>query len=771
MSCMKTDQILEKLTIVPLYVAAVLLPSFFLPITTEWLEWNKYYLLGILVVISLLAWLGRGLVTKKLVFVRSPLDIPFLALWVVMLVSSILAKDRIVAFFGPADNVSWSFLALTFYLLAAFLVRSSVRGERELGRFLELLGIGVGLTALYFWLGRINLLGWLEGPRSNPAAGLNLSFGVLQVLLFILALGALLQTKLERSRMILWGALAALAFITITALGFPKIWLIATVGLFILLVLAIPRLGQVRYPIVSVAMVAFVLALVFWILGTPKFLTVSTGLEVTLAQGRSLQITADTLREGVKPLLFGSGPGTFVYDFSAHRSETFNDNIFWSTRFSRPGASSYQILAETGALGALAAIVLFLVGLGSVLQMWSKKRLGGVTSELGTPLAAAWITSLVALFFVNYGTTLWFTFFTLLTLLVLAGAQAGAVREREAVLSLKTTPQYALATSFMYIVVIALVVVGGIFLGRFYGADVLAGKAAEVRTVSKFEESEALLARAMTLDPYRARYALGLANTYLRHAEALSRGSSPDRERIGALVANAINASRKATTLAPLSVASWEQLATIYANARVFAKEANEWVINALGEAIRLESTNPRLYAQRGITYRLIEGKGAEAKADFERAVELKADYAPAHYQLSVLFEQGNELDAAIQSAARAAQIASRDINAQFNLARLLYNRNGEGDWDAAERLYRRSLTINKDHANTLYALGVLLERKGEYVEAANTYERVLELDPNAVVVRERLNNLPEGTPRKVNPEPVEEGEVTDLEAEEAAGE
>lgn len=764
---MKTDQILEKLTVMPLYVAVVLLPSFFLPITTEWLEWNKYYLLGILVVISLLAWLGRGLINKKLVFVRSPLDLPLLALWIVMLVSAILAKDRIVAFFGPADNVSWSFLALTFYLLAAFLLRLSIRGERELGRFLELLGIGVGLTALYFWLGRIGMLGWLGGPRFNSVSSLNLSFGVLQVLLFILALGVLMQTKLERSRMILWGVLAALSFITITTLGFPKIWLIATVGLFLLLVLAIPRLGQVRYPIVSVAMIAFVLALVFWILGTPKFLTVSTGVEVTLSQGRSLQIATDTLREGIKPLLFGSGPGTFVYDFSAHRSASLNGNIFWSTRFSRPGASSYQILAETGVLGAVAAIVLFLVGLGSVLQMWSKKRIGGAVSlGLGTPLAAAWITSLVALFLVNYGTTLWFIFFTLLTLLVLAGVQAGAVSEREVVFSMKTTPQYALATSFVYIIVIALVVVGGIFLGRFYGADVFAGKAAAARTVNKFEESEALFTRAMTLDPYRARYALGLANSYLRHAGALSREPAPDRERIGALVANAINASRKATTLAPLSVASWEQLATMYSSARAFAKEATTWVIGALDEAIKLEATNPRLYAQRGIAYRLSEGKGAEAKADFERAVELKPDYAPAHYQLSILHEQANELDAAIQSAVRAAQIASRDINAQFNLARLLYNRNGEGDWEVAERLYRRILTINKDHANTLYSLGVLLERKGDTAGAAALYEHVLTLDPNATVVRERLNNLPEGTPRSVGAEPVEEAEVADEEAE-----
>lgn len=765
---MKTEQILEKITVIPLYIIAVLLPSFFLPITSEWLEWNKHYLLGILVVVSLLAWLARGLITKKLTILRSPLDFPLLAWWVVVLVSSILAKDRIVAFFGPTTNVSWGFLALTFYILGALLILWNLREELQLGRFVDLLGIGLGLSALYFWSNRLGLTEWFQSPV-NPASELQLPFGVLHVLLLVLALGVLMVPRLERRRTVLWGVLAGLSFITIVTLGFPRLWLAAAIGFFVLLVLTFPRLGQVRYPVVSLAMVGFVLALVFFILGTPQFLTVRSNPEVTLATRVSLQITVDTLKEGIIPLLFGTGPGTFVYSFSAHRPETFNASTLWSVRFLRPGAGSYQVLSETGVLGGLALVVVLLVGLGTVLQMWSRRKmLGGssISAGLGTPLAAAWVTAVIMLFLLNFGTTLWVTFFLLLALLVAAGSQTGTVSTRETLLSFKTTPQYALATSFIYIVVVALVVIGGIFLGRFYGADVLAMQAVRAQVRGDFPKAEVLLAAAVNLDPYRARYELARANAYLQHAAVSSREPQPNREQVGALVANAIGASRRATQLAPLSVASWEQLATMYANARVFAREANEWVINTLGEAITLEPTNPRLYARRGIAYRFIDGKGVEAKADFERAIELKADYAPAHYQLSILLEQGNELDAAIQAAARAAQVASHDINAQFNLARLLYNRNGEGDWDAAERLYRRTLTINKDHANTLYALGVLLERKGEYAAAAEIYEQVLELDPTAAVVRERLDKLPEGTPRRVTPEPVEEGEVAEEETE-----
>lgn len=778
---MKAEQILEKVTIVPLYIAAVIIPLFFLPITSEWLEWNKHYLLGVLVVISLLAWLARGLITKKLTIIKSPLDIPLVIWWVVVFVSAILAKDRIVAFFGPASNVSWSFLALTFYGLFSFLMLWNIRTERAVTRFIDLVGIGLGLTSIYFWLNQFGLFSWFASPEWNSVAGLNIQFGVLQVLLLVLALGILMIPKIKAElgakRDLLWGILATLAFITILALGFQKIWIAAAIGLFLLLLLSFPRLGQVRYPIVSLAMVAFVISLIFLILGTPRFLTMQTNTEITLAQTRSFQIGVDTLKEGIVPLLFGSGPGTFVYDFSTHRPESFNLNAVWNVRFSRPGASSQQLLAETGVLGSLAALGFFLIGLGTVLHGWVRRK-GGRTAVgssgpaltgLSAALAATWMTSLVMLFFVAYGTVLWLFFFVFLALMVLVGQLLGIVSAKEFVLSMKTTPQYALITSFVYIVVVAAVVVGGVFLARFYTADVLAVRAASAQVRGDFEQAERLLIKATQLDSYRARYQLRLANTYLRHAAMESRTNEPDRSRMGVLVGNAINASRRSTALAPLSVASWEQLSSMYANARPFAAEANSWVVAALDEAIQLEPTNPRLYARRGVAYRLDPEKSAEAKADFEKAIELKVNYAPAYHQLSILLEKEGDVDGAISTAASTAQIASRDIAAQFNLARLLYNRGQENDWLGAERLYRNILNLNGDHANTLYALGILLERQGKLAEAAGMYERALELDPDSQVVIERLRNLPEGTPRSVEPGPIEDEEVG--EEEEQTGE
>ncbi|MBI4280655.1 tetratricopeptide repeat protein [Candidatus Uhrbacteria bacterium] len=783
---MKIEKILQAITFWSLTITALILPLFFLPITTEWLEWNKHYLLGLAVVIALLAWLGQGMVTKKLTIGRSPLDVPFGIWWLLLLVAAILSKDRLVSFFGLSENVSGGFLSVTFLLFYAFLVISNVKGER-IYRFLMFLGMGGGLAAVYFWLGRLGAFGavsrWV--PRWNPTTDLNAHFGIAMVLALVFSLGILLVPRLGRNRSLFWSVLAGLFLITVVAIGFKTMWIALGVGCFLLLLFALPRMGEVRQALLSLFMVLFVLSIVFAVIGTPSFLTVRTPTEITLAQARSFQITVDTLKEGVLRTLFGSGPDTFIHSFTEHRPVSYNLSPTWAIRFSRPAASSYQILGGAGILGTIAFLVVMLVGMGAVLQGWQKSggglftkirrkvaaaTEGNLASSEGVTVffavAAAWLTSLVMLFLVAYSMTLWFLFFTLLALLPTVGVWAGLLPERARDLSLKATPQYALATSFVYVVIVAVVALGGIFLGRFYAGEVLAVKAIRAAGRQDFDQAERQLQKAMILNPYRPEYPLRLARVFLQQAAVESRKEKPDVPGVGLLVGKAINSSLRATKLSPRSAGTWEQLAQMYANARPFSREANGWVINSLNQAIEIEPMNARLYLSRGNIYRA-DKKLTEAEADARKAVELKANYASAHYALSVILEQKKDLGGAVEAARAAVRSAPRAIDAQFNLGRLLYNRNAEGDEKEAEAVFRRILAKNKDYANALFSLGLLLERQDKIAEARAFYERVAELDPLNTDIKDRLRRLGSAVPSLVEPEPEELPE----EEETAAGE
>ncbi len=748
----KPERIFEGINAWALYLIALLLPSFFLPITSDWLEWNKHYLLGILVIVALLAWLTQGLFTKKLTITRTPFDLPLAIFWVVLLIASILSKDRIVSFFGAADNVSTGFLAFTFYSLLALLVASSVRTERMLSRLVFFLGIGGGATALYFWLARFGLFKvWGNYLPQNEVSSLLSHFGVTMAILATLALGVLLMRSIRGAQLVTWTVIALLSVVTMTAIGYQVIWIAGAIGFFLLLVLSFSRLEEVRYPVVSLIMVFFVGSLVFLILGVPSFLTVSTATEITIGHRISLQMTFDTLKEGTRRLFFGSGPGTFVYDFSTHRPASFNLNPVWNYRFPSPAGSSYDLLATSGILGALSFILILLVGAGTVLAGWVKRGASKLKSTGGNgfffALAAVWLTLAIMLFIIPFGTTFWTYFFVTLALLPITLELAGIAPVKNFTLSLKASPQYALATSFIYIVVMTAVVLGGVFLGRFYAADVLAVQSARAASSRQFDRAENLLVKTLTLNPYRFAYDIQSAQTLLGDASVESQKEKPDGARIGTLFGAAINISRRAANIAPLDVRAWEQLSTLYADARPISKEANGWAITSLNEAIKLEPTNPQFYMNRAIAYG-IDTKNDEAEADVRKAIELKSDFAQAHYQLSLVLEAKKDLDGSVKEAVTAVQLAPQALDAQLNLGRMLVNRNKEGDWTNAEQVFRGILSVNKDYANALYSLGLLLEKEGKIDSARTQFRRVLELDPSNKEVQNHLDNMG-GTPKK----------------------
>src|SRR3989338_3700109 len=108
---------LRRLTSTLLYIVVFLMPLFFLPFTVEALEFNKYYLLYICVFLALLSWISRSVIQKTFIFKRTPLDIPLVVLWFILIVTSIVSQDRYISFFGDFTLTSINFLNATALIL------------------------------------------------------------------------------------------------------------------------------------------------------------------------------------------------------------------------------------------------------------------------------------------------------------------------------------------------------------------------------------------------------------------------------------------------------------------------------------------------------------------------------------------------------------------------------------------------------------------------------------------------------------------------------
>ena len=752
-----------------------MVPIFALPFTSELVDFNKQFLLYALVTLGILSWLGGAILEKKLDLRTSALDIPLGLFWLFALVSSLISKDRIMSFWGDWSALSWGFVPLTFYILFYFLVVNNIREAKQFKTAAILLGASALAAILYFINWRFGIISLKNSiaPAWNTVSGLTSLFGIFLDFIIVLAMAFLLEKKRRRWGItnIFWMVVGLLSFWVVLMIGFKSVWAILAVSIFLLLVFAISRLEEIRITLVTVAFTILVLSLLFTFLGVPKFLAAPLPLEVSLSPGVSWDIARDNLTSGFKTFLFGSGPSTFIYDFSSFRPETFNNNFAWNTRFTRPYDAALDILSGHGILGIIFFVATALAVLGVLFFMWlgrpQKKLLRKLMSAgdsvfheravdadadvggddegvftLFIGFATIWLVSLIGLFVISFSTIHWFIFFLSLGLALSAGSLFSKFGIRTFHISLQTSPQYTLVSSFSFILVITAIIVLGTYLGRFYVGEVAYAKG--LRLSAAAENMDLVIQKlgsAIELNSTRAPYHLTLAQAYITRGNIEFGKSQPNVNLITSLLASAVNEARAATDLSPANVANWDFLATMYFNARSLSPNANAFAAAALERAVTLEKTNPTLHLSLGNAKMLAKDLKA-AREQFEEAVRLKPDYVLAYADLSVLDESEGKLNEAIEHMAIAAQLSQNDPTPIFQLGRLYYNRGKSDDLARAEQLFAISIQMNPNYSDALWSLGLLYERWGRTSDALSLYRRVQTLNPGNTDVAKKVRNL-----------------------------
>jgi tetratricopeptide (TPR) repeat protein len=674
-----------------------------------------------------------------------------------------------LSFWGDFSILSNSFFSFFFYILFYFLVLNNVDSIKKVSRLLITLSISAVVSVAYFAIQVFNILPWknLPIPRWTLTSDLPSHFGYFLVVALI-ALFSVVMTKTYKFFTLknILGILGTLVILGgLVMLGFKSVWLVTAISIFLLLVFSLSRIEEVYVPWVSISFGVLIVSILFILLGTPRVFTAELPTEVALSPGVSWKVSTSALSENLKSFLFGSGPSTFVYDFSAHRPEIFNSNFAWSLRFSKPYCSAMDLLANTGLLGMIAWVAFILVAIGTFFVTWfirnlrlKKKTLEKIsdfmhlTEETGDTYAhtvfsgmtTVWLTLLVSFFLITFTTVHWVMFFLFLALAVLVGTDFASDSKQKWELSLKTSPQYTLVASFVYILIFALIIVLVIFLGRFYAAEVYKGSAVKYTSVGNHTKAAAAMFRAATLNPSYSKYYLDLASAYIGMATVESQRPQPNQQTIANLVASAVNQAREATRLAPNDAAGWDFLASMYATARPLSQNANDFVIAALQKAIELEKTNPRLYLELGRA-KVLQKDLKGSREALEKAIALKSNYVLGYSVLSQLDEVEGRSNEAIEHMSVAAALSPNDPTLLYNLGRLYYNRAQQDDLVRAEQLYGLALNLNPNYADALWSLGVLYERQGKTSAALQLYRQVERLNPENMDVKKKINRLTGG--------------------------
>ena len=174
---------------------------------------------------------------------------------------------------------------------------------------------------------------------------------------------------------------------------------------------------------------------------------------------------------------------------------------------------------------------------------------------------------------------------------------------------------------------------------------------------------------------------------------------------------------------------------THYAAGRVFEQQGSpEKAIEQYRKAIAVSHEFTGAYSRLGLMYS-ITGRHEEAAAAFERAVALKPTSAVLRNNLGFELLYVERWDEAERHLREAARINPRFGHAHVNLGLLLGR---EGRDEEAVQSFRNTLP----EPDAYYNLGLVQRAQTRYLQAAESFKRVLSLNPEFSAARRQLASI-----------------------------
>ena len=621
---------------------AFLLPLFFLPITIEFYEFNKLVLLAVLVTLGALAWALKTALTGKWGIRRSPFDLPVLVFWLVTLVSTIFSDSQIVSLFGQYARWHPSLFSVTVVTGLYFLVSWHIN-EKTLRRLLWSLIISTTIGALLFlpqYFGA-NLFGqdWSNRATFTPLG----SPAVLALFIGAVA-GVGLKKLLDANNRWLKIALTAdlFVFAAVLALLGSAVGGLALVAAVLTTILTTPleMLTKSKFHLLGALAAGLIFALAVFVpplLGKSTFLNRSFPQEVTLDLRTSWSVSATSFRQ--KPF-WGSGPSTFLSDFTRYKPLRFNQSQLWTIRFDKPLNEYLLTFAEEGLIGILAWLILIAVVVREAVRGKGWETL---------PLAGA----VLAGFLLTNATILPAVLLTI-ALGTISPSQGNDIPETG-------VNKVGWKHVIPLLIVMGLGILEFTWLYRAYAAEYWQRHS---RTTDNLAQAYNDQVKSASSLPWQTSYRLSLSQTAFLTANELAKKEKPteeDKQRVKQLVAQAINEARIATDLNSLNAGNWENLAQIYRSLIGAAKDAEQWSVDSYQKAINLDLFNPLLRVGFGGLYFQLAQYNLAAE-QFRAAVNLKLDFANAHYNLGRTYKELGEKALAIQELETALQLSDPGV-------------------------------------------------------------------------------------------------------------
>jgi tetratricopeptide (TPR) repeat protein len=139
---------------------------------------------------------------------------------------------------------------------------------------------------------------------------------------------------------------------------------------------------------------------------------------------------------------------------------------------------------------------------------------------------------------------------------------------------------------------------------------------------------------------------------------------------------------------------------------------------------VALDDSLPDTHTSLGLVNLRLYWNWPMAEREFRRAIEVDADYAPAHYHYSTLLAIMGRFPEAMAQSKLARDLDPFSSAAKMNYCRTFYFARDE---DRALQCFEDLVKENPDYKNHRYMLGLVYLSRGEYPEAIKTLGKLYE--------------------------------------------
>ena len=638
------------LNVIPVGLA-FLMPVFFLPLTTEYFEFNKLALLTVSTLIMLILWGFKMFINKSVFVTRSNLDLPLFAFTGIVILATIFSIHPESSIFGSQGRWFPSLSAIISLIAMYYVIASNVDNKNFIKYSLIAYISGVSVSSFVSLLSYFNIYLGSETYlqiQNFTTTGSATTTSILAVTAFASAVSLMLNDSnfLKKS---LFLAAAILNLVVALLLGTVATWAVLAVAVLgLALFNNVQKVKETKVHILIGAGMVGALVLLAIVPATRSFvISEDYPQEIKLEAAESWSIVSSVLRDA--PIL-GTGPSTFYLNFPRYRPASLNEGDFWNVRYDKPYSEAFNVIGSYGILGIL--IVGFVVLRISKFLLSVKIHQDESAGVLGA-LAISAFGILISLAF-TYATALnsfvLFFFLALISAYIALNRNSSSSEQVQLSLAMFSSVAFigsltdqnnARKESFHYFAILPIAAM--VFAGGYYGYINYAGEYYMRSSINASNANDAQLtyelqARAIQINPRRDSYHNTFAQTNILIANGIAENetlSEEETETIRALIAQSIQSSRIATeVLNPLNVNGWEIRASIYRTLIGVADDAADWSARSYNNALRLDPTNPRLRLDLGGIYFSNENY-LEAANLYRQAVQLKSDYANGRYNFA----------------------------------------------------------------------------------------------------------------------------------------